>query len=100
MLHPTSETGMTRMEMYTTLSSPNAEPLDDFEVQELFKLLSKDSVRYCKQGFIFERNKREYRYMVYGEDGLVDMNFHMQNIGNSFRYKYAVSYTHLTLPTT
>lgn len=88
MLHPTSETGMTRMEMYTTLSSPNAEPLDDFEVQELFKLLSKDSVRYCKQGFIFERNKREYRYMVYGEDGLVDMNFHMQNIGNSFRYKY------------
>ena len=32
MLHPTSETGMTRMEMYTTLSSPNAEPLDDFEV--------------------------------------------------------------------
>ena len=88
MLHPTSETGMTRMEMYTTLSSPNAEPLDDFEVQELFKLLSKDSVKYSKQGFIFERNKLEYRYMVYGEDGLVDMNFHMQNIGNSFRYRY------------
>lgn len=88
MLHPTSETGMTRMEMYTTLSSPNAEPLDDFEVQELFKLLSKDSVKYNKQGFIFERNKQEYRYMVYGEDGLVDMNFHMQNVGNSFRYKY------------
>lgn len=88
MLHPTSETGMTRMEMYTTLSSPNAEPLDDFEVQELFKLLSKDSVKYSKQGFIFERNKLEYRYMVYGEDGLVDMNFHMQNVGNSFRYKY------------
>lgn len=88
MLHPTSETGMTRMEMYTTLSSPNAEPLDDFEVQELFKLLSKDSVKYNKQGFIFERDKQEYRYMVYGEDGLVDMNFHMQNVGNSFRYKY------------
>ncbi len=88
MLHPTSETGMTRMEMYTTLSSPNAEPLDDFGVQELFMLLSKDSVKYNKHGFIFERNKQEYRYMVYGEDGLVDMNFHMQNIGNSFRYRY------------
>lgn len=88
MLHPASETGMTRMEMYTTLSSPNAEPLDDFGVQELFMLLSKDSVKYNKHGFIFERNKQEYRYMVYGEDGLVDMNFHMQNIGNSFRYRY------------
>lgn len=51
-------------------------------------LLSKDSVKYNKHGFIFERNKQEYRYMVYGEDGLVDMNFHMQNIGNSFRYRY------------
>lgn len=87
-LHPTSETGMTRMEMYTTLNSPNAELLDDFEVQELFKLLSKDSVKYSKQGFVFERNKQEYRYMVYGEDGLVDMNFHLQNVGVSFRYRY------------
>lgn len=88
MLHPTTETGMTRMEMYTTLSSPNAEPLDDYGVQELFKLLSKDSVKYSKQGFVFERNKQEYRYMVYGEDGLVDMSFHMQNVGNSFRYRF------------
>lgn len=86
--HPTSETGMTRMEMYTTLNSPNAEPLDDYEVQELFKLLSKDSVKYGKQGFIFERDKQEYRYMVYDEAGQVDMNFHLQNVGVSFRYKY------------
>ena len=87
--HPTSETGMTRLEMYTTLNSPNAEPLDDYEVQELFKLLSKDSVKYGKQGFIFERDKQEYRYMVYDEAGQVDMNFHLQNVGVSFRYKYA-----------
>lgn len=88
MEHPTSETGMTRMEMYTTLNSPNAEPLDDYEVQELFKLFSKDSVKYNKHGFIFELNKREYRYMVYGEDGLVDMNFHMRHVGVSFHYRY------------
>jgi len=88
MEHPTSETGMTRQEMYTTLSSPNAEPLDDYEVQELFKLFSKASVKYSKQGFIFEINKKEYRYMVYNEDGTVDMNFHMQNVGNSFHYRY------------
>ena len=56
MSHPTSETGMTRMEMYTTLNSPKAEQLDEYEVQELFKLLSKDSVKYGKQGFVFSRN--------------------------------------------
>lgn len=88
MPHPTSETGMTRMEMYTTLNSPKAEQLDEYEVQELFKLLSKDSVKYGKQGFVFSRNNKEYRYMVYDESGQVDMGFHMQNVGVSFRYKY------------
>ena len=88
MPHPTSETGMTRMEMYTTLNSPKAEQLDEYEVQELFKLLSKDSVKYGKQGFVFSRNNKEYHYMVYDEFGQVDMGFHMQNVGVSFRYKY------------
>ena len=88
MPHPTSETGMTRMEMYTTLNSPKAEQLDEYGVQELFKLLSKDSVKYGKQGFVFSRNNKEYRYMVYDESGQVDMGFHMQNVGGSFRYKY------------
>ena len=88
MPHPTSETGMTRMEMYTTLNSPKAEQLDEYGVQELFKLLSKDSVKYGKQGFVFSRNNKEYRYMVYDESGQVDMGFHMQNVGVSFRYKY------------
>ena len=88
MPHPTSETGITRMEMYTTLNSPKAEQLDEYGVQELFKLLSKDSVKYGKQGFVFSRNNKEYRYMVYDESGQVDMGFHMQNVGVSFRYKY------------
>ena len=88
MPHPTSETGMTRMEMYTSLNSPKAEQLDEYGVQELFKLLSKDSVKYGKQGFVFSRNNKEYRYMVYDESGQVDMGFHMQNVGVSFRYKY------------
>ena len=78
MSHPTSETGMTRMEMYTTLNSPKAEQLDEYEVQELFKLLSKDSVKYGKQGFVFSRNNKEYRYMVYDESGQVDMGFHAE----------------------
>lgn len=88
MYHPTSETGMTRMEMYTTLNSPNAELLDDYEVSDLFKIFSIASVKYGKQGYCFEIDKKEYRYQVYDESGQVDLNFHMQNVGESFRYRY------------
>lgn len=45
-------------------------------------------MKYGKQGFVFSRNNKEYRYMVYDESGQVDMGFHMQNVGVSFRYKY------------
>lgn len=88
MEHPTSETGMTRMEMYTSLSSPNAELLDDCEVADLFKMFSTTDVKYGKQGFCFEMDKREYRYQVYADDGQVDLGFHMQHVGESFRYRY------------
>lgn len=86
--HPTSETGMTRMEMYTSLNSPNAEPLEDYEVADLFKIFSTTSVKYGKDGYCFEIDKKEYRYQVYDESGQVDLNFHMQNVGESFRYRY------------
>lgn len=33
-------------------------------------------------------NKQEYSYMVYGDDGLVDMNFHLQNVDRQFLYRY------------
>ena len=86
--HPTSDTGLTRMELYTSACHPEATEMDDYATLELFKLMSTTSVKYSKQGFAFEIDKKEYRYMVYGEDGLVDMNFHLSNVGNSFRYRY------------
>lgn len=86
--HPTSETGMTRMEMYTTLNSPNAELLDDYEVADLFKMFSVASVKYSSEGYCFEIEKKKYRYQVYDESGQVDLNFHMQHVGESFRYRY------------
>lgn len=86
--HPTSDTGLTRMELYTSACHPEATEMDAYATLELFKLMSSTSVKYSKQGFAFEIDKKEYRYMVYGEDGLVDMNFHLSNVGNSFRYRY------------
>ena len=87
-VHPTSETGLTRLELQTGACHPEAEPMDDYQTAEVFRLMSKASVKYGKHGFVFEIDRKEYRYMVYGDDGLVDMDFHLSNIGNSFRYRY------------
>lgn len=87
-VHPTSEIGMTRMEMYTGIENPKAQIIDDYEAKEIFMLFSQEPVQYRKEGFTFTINKEEYRYMVYDDEGNVDMNFHMQNIGNSFRYRF------------
>lgn len=88
MQHPTSPTGMTRLEMQTAIENPQAQQLDDYEAQEIFMLFSQTAVQYSKEGFCFSLDKTEYRYMVYADDGLVDMNFHLQNIGRQFLYRY------------
>lgn len=75
-------------EMYTAIENPQAQPLDDYEAHEIFMLFSQAPVQYTKEGFIFRMNKQEYSYMVYGDDGLVDMNFHLQNVGRQFLYRY------------
>lgn len=88
MQHPTSPTGMTRLEMQTAIENPQAQALDDYEAHEIFMLFSQAPVQYTKEGFNFRMNKQEYSYMVYGDDGLVDMNFHLQNVGRQFLYRY------------
>ena len=88
MQHPTSPTGMTRLEMYTAIENPKAQPLDDYEAQEIFMLSSQTPVQYTREGFCFTLDKQEYRYMVYDDSGQVDMNFHLQNVGRQFLYRY------------
>lgn len=87
-VHPTSSTGMRRIEMQAALSNPKAQPLDDYEAQEIFMIYSPLPVTYQKEGFAFSINNEEYRYMVYDKEGNVDMNFHMTNLGNKFHYRY------------
>ena len=88
MQHPTSPTGMTRLEMYTAIENPKAQPLDDYEAQEIFMLFSQTPVQYTREGFCFTLDKQEYRYMVYDDSGQVDMNFHLQNVDRQFLYRY------------
>lgn len=96
--HPTSETGMTRMEMQTAIDNPKAQPIDDYEAREIFMIYSPLPVTYQKEGYAFTIDKQEYRYMVYDDEGNVDMNFHLLNIGNKFHYRYdPENMTHIEL---
>lgn len=87
-VHPTSQTGMRRIEMQTAISNPKAQRIDDYEAQEIFMIYSPLPVTYQKEGYVFTINNEEYRYMVYDDEGNVDMNFHLLNVGNKFHYRY------------
>lgn len=87
-VHPTSSTGMRRIEMQTAIENPKAQVLDDYEAEEIFMIYSPLPVTYQKEGYTFTVNNEEYRYMVYDNEGNVDMNFHLLNIGNKFHYRY------------
>lgn len=87
-VHPTSETGFTRIELYQSMENPKAQPLDDYEAQELFMLFSSKPVEYTREGFCFRLDKQEYRYMVYTDDGTIDMKFHLRSVGRPYLYRY------------
>lgn len=87
-VHPTSKTGMRRIEMQTAIDNPKAQPIDDYEAREIFMIYSPLPVTYQKEGYTFTVGKQEYRYMVYDDEGRVDMNFHLLNVGNKFHYRY------------
>lgn len=87
-VHPTSKTGMRRIEMQNAIDNPKAQPIDDYEAREIFMIYSPLPVTYQKEGYTFTVGKQEYRYMVYDDEGRVDMNFHLLNVGNKFHYRY------------
>ena len=87
-VHPTSSTGMRRIEMQTAIENPKAQVLDDYEAEEIFMIYSPLPVTYQKEGYAFTINNEGYRYMVYDNEGNVDMNFHLLNVGNKFHYRY------------
>lgn len=88
MLCPLSECGMTRLEQYTSINNPKAHEVDDYEASEIFMLFSQQPVQYTAQGYIFQLNNQEYRYMIYDSENNVDMTFHLQSIGKRFFYRY------------
>lgn len=86
--HTDESLGLTRIEMQQMIENPKACHVDDYELADLFMLFSKSSVKYSSEGYAFDIDKQEYRYMVYNNEGTVDMTFHLQNIGNSFHYRF------------
>lgn len=83
-----SNTGMTRQELYTSINNPEATEVDDYEMKEMFMIFSAQPVQYSSEGFSFQLNGKQYTYMVYNDEDVVDMTFHMGNINNKFYYRY------------
>lgn len=86
--HTDESLGLTRIEMQRMIENPKACSVDEYELADLFMLFSKTSVKYSNEGYAFDIDKQEYRYMVYNSEGTVDMSFHLQNICNSFYYRF------------
>ena len=84
--HPA--TGISRIEMYQLSSNPDTAPVSDTDIVSMFWLRSKNPITYTNYGIILEVNKTKYQYDVYGEDGLRDEKWALQNTGRRFRIMY------------
>ena len=76
------------MEMYTLSQNPEAHPVSDIEMRQLFWLKSKKSVTYTNKGVEITINKQTYEYDVYGADGLRNEEWALRNTGRSFHVLY------------
>ena len=96
MPHPA--TGIPRIEMYQMSQNPEAKPITEVDMVQMFWLKSRNAVTYTNQGLSITINKQEYKYEVYGEDGLRNDRWALKNIGRKFYVMYdPMNMTHVEL---
>lgn len=80
--------GIPHMEMYRMSENPEAQPVTDIDMMQMFWLCNPKSVTYTNYGLQIEINKLKYRYDVYAADGLRDEAWALQNTGREFTVMY------------
>lgn len=80
--------GIPHMEMYRMSENPEAQPVTDIDMMQMFWLCNPKSVTYTNYGLQIEINKQKYRYDVYAADGLRDEAWALQNTGREFTVMY------------
>lgn len=86
MPHPSS--GLPRMEMYSSLHNPEAEPLTALDMVELFWIRSDRAIRYTSSGITVQHANRRHTYEVLTEEGKPDYDFLSRHTGDSFVVRY------------
>ena len=83
-----SVTGMPHIEMYRMSENPEAQPVTEIDMMQMFWLCNPKPVTYTNYGLQIEINKQKYHYDVYAVDGLRDESWALQNTGREFTVMY------------
>ncbi len=81
-------TGIAHREMYCLSENPEAQPVTEIDMMQMFWLCNPKQVTYTNYGLQMEINKQKYHYDVYGTDGLRDEAWALRNTGRSFTVMY------------
>ncbi|MDD3040925.1 hypothetical protein [Bacteroides sp.] len=84
--HPA--TGISRIEMYQMSENPEAQPITDADIVQMFWLTTAKPITYTNDGVKPEINKKKYHYDVYATDGMRDVQWALRNTGRSFQIMY------------
>lgn len=81
-------TAIPHMEMYRLSENPEAQPITDIDLMQMFWLCNPKAVTYTNYGLQIEINKQKYHYDVYAPDGLRDEAWALHNTGREFTVMY------------
>ncbi len=81
---PHYETKIARAEMYRASINPEAVPVSEFDMMDMFWIYTDKPSRFTSDGITIQYQKRKYTYEVLTEDGMPDMEWRSRNTGREF----------------
>jgi len=84
--HP--ETGVSRMEMYSTSANPETEKISLLDTIDMFWLKTQKQSTFTSAGITISVNKKKYTYEVYDGNDMPDMDFRSKYTNAQFYVMY------------
>lgn len=81
-------TGVSHIEMYRNSQNPQAIKLDIWDMIDIFWITTKEPSTYRPSGIEIQVKNQKYAYEVLGADGMPNLEFLRDNVGNKFYVKY------------
>lgn len=86
MPHP--KYGRPRIDCYMESSNAESTVLNPAVHRDIFWLTTKDASVFTADGIRIQVNGQTYRYEVFGDDGMPDLDWNARNIGQKFHVQY------------